>query len=254
MYFLSKIRGVFSRPKNKFHMNRRFNRKTGYWRSITLLIAVFCLVCTLKPVSGAIVSIVFDIQTFFQSDGSSGLPIGSTLFLIASESDTPSTPQSFGDALIANSISSDEVLIATSFLNGAPGFNDGSPVPGEHFEEIPERPASLFDGMNFLYVRFFDYQQGASVVGTDISWGTSTVLDLSASHDSGAPVFDREIDLLLAFFDDATATNQNNFVVIPEPGTFSLIALAGLGLAALNRRNSQAKLIVKSSSLSQTKL
>lgn len=234
-------------------MNRRFNRKTGYWRSITLLIAVFCLVCTLKPVSGAIVSIEFDILTFFQSDGSSGLPIGSTLFLIASESDTPSTPQSFGDALIANSISSDEVLIATSFLNGAPGFNDGISVPGEHFEEL-ERSASLFDGMNFLYVRFFDYQQGANVVGTDISWGTSTVLDLSASYDFGAPVFDPELDLLLALFDDATATNQNNFVVIPEPGTFSLIALAGLGLAALNRRNSRAKLIVKSSSLSQTKL
>jgi hypothetical protein len=228
--------------------NQRANSISRHrWRPACLAILLGSILLS-TTAQGATVFLTLDIfEGLYKFDGTTELEIGSTFYLIASAVDTPSTPQPFGDGLIANSVSSNEVLVATLFLNGADLFED-PPVAGDHYQQLT-LDASIFDGMNHLYVRFFDYTEGARVVGSNIFWGTTSSIELTFGGD------DPNLLLVDAFFDGVNAaTNENTFVAIPEPGTFGLVALAGLGLAALGRRNARAKLLAESKPLSDAKL
>jgi hypothetical protein len=224
--------------------NIRVSSSSGHRLRSACLAAILCWSFGVAAARGSVVLIELDIFTFYESDGTTPLAIGSTFYLIASDSATPSNPQSFGDAFIANSTASNEVLIASLTLNGAPFFNP-SPEDGEHYQELIV-DAALLTGMTHLYVRFFDYQSGLQVVGSNIYWGTTAAIDLTINSVGG-------FDFAEAYFDDTSATNQANFIAIPEPGTFGLVALAGLGLAALGRRNRHAKKVPGRAFLPDTK-
>jgi hypothetical protein len=172
----------------------------------------------------------FNIQL---TSGGSELPLNSTFYLIGSATTNTTTPAPFGDALIADSIGPDEYLIARLQLN----WVDGT-VEGEHSQTL----FNVFvpDNIEFAYIRFFDYQDGLSVVGTNIAWGQSGTIVFSG--------FGNVVDLFFGDGEDGyqdmgnTVANQtNNFVVIPEPGTLNLILLAGAGILYLRRNLTKLK-------------
>ncbi len=128
---------------------------------------------------------------------------------------------------IAEGTTGDDVFLGSVTIGTGTGSN------GTFFVSI-EYDSDL---INYVYLRFFDYQGPGNVTGM-VYWGNS----------SNFYVGDPEFGVKIQDFNDGApnslvASNYNNFVVIPEPGTANLIVLVA-GMAWVMRtslRKSNAK-------------
>lgn len=81
------------------------------------------------------------------------------------------------------------------------------------------------DDVDYLYIRFYDYQNGIPI-GDEIAWGMSALVDVT-----GFDPFFPFIDVDFAPDTDLIVGQTNCFAIIPEPGSGSLL-LAALGVGA----------------------
>lgn len=168
----------------------------------------------LSSVYSAIIGLDLEVSFGLFLPNDDPLPDGSTVYVIASPnaSGTPLGPTSWGNALISDSTQGGETIIATFALDST--TFSGVPGEGTHAQAW----SGLFDTDQFagIYLRFFNSPLDP-VGGQNIAWGQT---DIIAPYD---------ISFGFAFFDfdqKEVADQTNNFVVIPEPGTMSLMVLA----------------------------
>jgi hypothetical protein len=206
------------------------SRPVRFARMLATATALFCL--NAGPASAVETFLYVDIFPPGLTDGGSALPLNSTMYLIGSSVNATSNPQPLGNGLNASSVSSNETLVATMFLN----YVDGT-LDGEHSQVFVIDSSELFD---YYYIRFFNYTGGSSVEGSNIAWGTTAVLQ----PDNFAPQQEA-----LEFNGGATSAT-NTFAVIPEPGTMQLFLFAAvlvvLYLVRIERRRTRQGMVTGS--------
>lgn len=156
------------------------------------------------------VNLILTITTPLLDGDGNALADGSVFYVIGNQSGNVNPMQSFGDSFIADSTTGDDVIIAELILDSST-----TGTPGTMFVSIPNAFDS--DDIDFLYLRFFDFQDPPPVAGTNIPWGTTSPTNYTVAFG-------------LAFYDTegAQVSATNNFIVIPEPGTLHLFVVAGL--------------------------
>ncbi len=190
-----------------------------------LLVLVSAAFFAVAAAHAANVALVVNItQPLLDGDGNP-LADGSVIYVIGSGDNVADGMQSAGGSLIANSTQGDDVIIATMIMDSST-----TGVPGTMTAGFP----GVLDTstINFLYLRFFDYQGAGVPVGEDIAWGETDPQTYTG------PFFGT------AFLnvDGGQVSATNNFTVIPEPGTLHLFVVAGLVLALFcARRDSQGR-------------
>ncbi len=191
------------------------SRHTIRWLPGLLFAAVFLWA---GLAHGQTVNLILHITTpLTEADGTTPLQDGSVVYLIGNQSGNVNPMETFGDALIANSTTGDDILVAQLVVDSS-----GTAGAGTIFTSISGVDVSQID---YFYLRFFDYQDSAPPTGEGIPWGTT--VPEQYTEDFGLAFFDTE---------GAPITRTNDFIVIPEPGTMHLFVAAGLLLALLGAR------------------
>lgn len=146
------------------------------------------------------------------------LPDGSIVYIVGSLDDVVNPMQSFGTNYIAKSTTGDDVILGTVRIGQGVPSNSGRFI----WSGIVQRFTNV-------YIRYFDSTN--EPVSGYTNWGESTMKTVSFLPLGGALVdFAPSTNLY--------ATNQDNFVVIPEPGTLSLM---GVGLFCIFWRRRRAR-------------
>lgn len=155
-------------------------------------------------------------------DGVTPVADGSWIMIIGSVDSIIDPMAQGGNGYIANSVTGDDVIIGMMQVDaGLRGWGVEA-AGGFHIDD------SLY---NYVYIRVFD---SAGPLTGDICWGTSDIVDLPSIQDPG---------IGNVYFLDVpgfTLTNQDTFVIIPEPSTANLILLVG-GIAWAMRTNIRRK-------------
>jgi hypothetical protein len=193
------------------------------WMSVGISALVLLFFMTAHPAHAANLNLQVSITDgLLQDDETTDLPDNSIVYVILSTG-TVNPPVEVGGGLIADSTTGGDLLLATLRID-----QDGIFFP---------QSAGIYDSSIYthVYLRFFDYQGSEPVEGTNF-WGTTEAVLISTTPFG------------IAFADFAggdAATNENVFVVIPEPGTMGLLLMAGgifasLGFCSRRRfRNSE---------------
>lgn len=145
------------------------------------------------------------LQPILGGDEVTPLADGSWVFIIGSADDVIDPMVQIGTNYIAYSTTSNDVILGVVKIDSSLG-------PGT-FATTVQYDSSL---INYVYIRFFDTT--GDLTGM-IYWGTSTVFELGVTLGVSTVQFDQD--------DQLVATNYNNFIVIPEPGTANLLLLVG---------------------------
>lgn len=170
-----------------------------------------CCLGVLLPalyVHGATVTLIAFSSFELQDGDGNPLPDGSIIEIIGSTDAVQDGHVPFGSGFVWGSTQGDDIILATTVVDSSLG-------PGTFFT------STTYDDtvVNFLYIRFYDTTTPS---GTNVAWGSS-------------PMFDATSFFNVQFQDftvaDTPVTQTNNFVVIPEPGSFSLLAFFGFLLA-----------------------
>lgn len=182
------------------------------WMPVGVLALVALFLLTAQPVDAANLNLQVSITDgLLRDDGSTDLDDNSIVYVILATSSTVNPPQSVGGGLIANSTTGGDLLLATLRID-----QDGIFFP---------QSAGIYDSSIYthVYLRFFDYQGAEPVEGTNF-WGTTEAVEISTTPFGIA---------FANFAGGDAATNENVFVVIPEPGTMGLMLMAGGIFASL---------------------
>jgi hypothetical protein len=157
-------------------------------------------------------ALIVDLDAFvdmaiLQEDLSTPLADGTWVYIIGSGDATNDGMEVYGGTnLIAGSVLGDDVILGVIQipLNELSGS-------GRFFARVEYES----DDINFVYLRFFN-ATSMPITGM-VWWGTSSMFQLGVTLGVATVQFDQ--------FDQLAATNQNNFVVIPEPSSMNLFVL-----------------------------
>lgn len=157
-------------------------------------------------------ALIVDLDAFvdmaiLQEDLTTPLADGSWVYIIGSGDSTNDGMTVYGSTnLIADSVQGDDVILGVIQipLNSTPGS-------GTFFTTVQYES----DDVNFVYLRFFS-TTSFPITGM-VWWGTSSMFQLGVTLGVATVQFDQ--------IDQLAATNQNNFVVIPEPSSMNLFVL-----------------------------
>lgn len=142
--------------------------------------------------------------------GTTPLADGSIVQIIGSY-DSIIDPIGTSGTNVTGSTTGDDVILATIAINSANLGSNGTFYVSNIFYES--------DDIKNMYIRFYDTTN--SLVGM-ISWGESPMTNVE---------YDAFGSIVVDFIGGYSATNQNSFVVIPEPNTMSFI-LMWVGMVA----------------------
>lgn len=185
------------------------------WRysGIILLMVAFCAV--------AARALIVDLDAYVDSailgpDGVTPLADGSLVYIIGSSNNIIDPPSSVGTNLQAETVTGDDVILGVVTIGLNAISNSGTFFSTVNFES---------DEINYVYIRFFD---SMGPLTGQLYWGTSTIFQLGLTLGVATVEFDQPGQLI--------ATNQNNFVVIPEPSSMNLFVLVAGMLWSMRRR------------------
>ena len=121
-----------------------------------------------------------------------------------------------GTNLVAGSTTGDDVILGQITINSGMTGSNGTFFTTIHYESTQ---------VGYVYLRFFEFTNNVPVTGL-VYWGTSVIHQLSPTPTLGVNSVDFNPNGTLV------ATNLNNFVSVPEPGTANLLVLvAGIAWA-----------------------
>lgn len=157
-------------------------------------------------------ALIVDLDAFvdlaiLQEDLSTPLADGSWVYIIGSGDATNDGMEVYGGTnLIAGSVLGDDVILGVIQIPLNSTTNSGTFFTTVQYES---------DDINFVYLRFFN-ATSMPITGM-VWWGTSSMFQLGVTLGVATVQFDQ--------FEQLAATNQNNFVVIPEPSSMNLFVL-----------------------------
>ena len=161
---------------------------------------------------GATISLhVYTSAILQKGDASTPLANGSYVMIVGSSDNQRESFQTYGGTNLLTDLSTDILIGTLTLINGNGSFDSG----GFTYDS---------DVVSHLYVYFFDNSTWPIEGITD--WGYTVPVAISATQEFTGSV---SIDLA---GQNVSASNTDNFVVIPEPTTASLL-LFFLGMAAL---------------------
>lgn len=137
---------------------------------------------------------------------------GSMVYIMGSSNDVADSPPTISGGLVAHGVTNDDTYI------GHVRIGDGVSSNGTFFTSNYEFDS---DQVKYVYLRFFETNPpGQYIDGTGIWWNTSPTFS-ATNFNPWAP------QVNVDFIGNYAATNRNDFVVIPEPGTGILVVLCG---------------------------
>ena len=175
---------------------------------ICLVLVCFCAI----PAKALIVDLdAYVDMAILQQDLTTPLADGSWVFIMGSGDAVNDGMATFGGTnLIAESTLGDDVILGMIQIPLNSTNNSGMFFVTVQYES---------DDINYAYLRFFD-TSNYPITGL-LWWGTSSMFQLGVTLGVSTVQFDQDYQL--------ATTNQNNFVVIPEPSSLNLFVLvAGL--------------------------
>jgi hypothetical protein len=194
-------------------------RSYSVWRVFGVA-ALLCMSTALSSHGATVILQAFVSFAINDNGNVNPLADGSIVYLFGTDSGTVEDPLEDGNGdLIAQSVQGDNVFLATITI-GEGIFSAGTGL----FAVAVEVP----DNIEYFYIRFFDTDVHP-VQGTDIYWGESDAIQRQFIID-GMYQADFNPD------DDLYTDQQDNFVVIPEPGTMQLVLLAGFVVVFLSMK------------------
>lgn len=166
-------------------------------------------------------------------NGGVSLPDNSIVLIFGSGDNVNDGPTEYGDGFIADSTQNDDVYLGWARIDN-PSYDDGGgPVDGTF---VSDQVISFnTDDIGFIYIRFFDTTD-YPVQGEDIDWGYSDATAYNLQFNTA--IWDGGPDL--------ETTETDNFYVIPEPRTLSLLLLmlplaAGMRVGMARARRSRQR-------------
>lgn len=198
-----------------FRMDRRTQQR---WR--VFWVAVCLAVTGLIGAHAALVTLYAYVSySIYGPGGTTPLANNSLVYIIGSSNSVIDPMASWGSPAtnyIAGTTTGDDVFLGTVRIG------DNVDSNGTFFVVV-EFDSDL---VKYVYLRFFDWQDNEPVTGM-VYWGQSSNFFIG-NPTLGVSVVDFNQDAPNSLI----ASNQNNFVVIPEPGTANLLILvAGMAWA-----------------------
>jgi hypothetical protein len=193
----------------------RMGSRVFFRRYAGILLVAFSLVAV------AARALIVDLDAFVDNaitgpDGITPLADGSLVYIIGSSNNLIDPPISVGTNIIGDSVTGDDIILGIVRIGDNSISNSGTFFTTVQFES---------DEINYVYIRFFD--SPGPLTGS-LYWGTSTIFQLGITVGVATVQFDQPGDL--------SATNQNNFVIIPEPSTLNLFVVVAGMLWTIRRR------------------
>lgn len=181
------------------------NAGRGY---LSLLFASFLLFAV--PAHALLVDLDAYVEfPILGNDGMTPLADGSWVVIIGSGDAVQDPMFSLGTNFVALSVTGDDVILGAIQLPLNVGTNSGEFFTTVQYES---------DTINYTYIRFFDTP--GPLTG-QLYWGTSDMYQLGVTLGVSTVQYDPGTNLV--------ATNNNNFIIIPEPSTANLfVVVAGM--------------------------
>lgn len=189
-------------------MSRKLQKN---WRMFWAALALALGIAT--SASAALINLqAWVTYALLNADGTTPLADGSVVQIIGSF-DNVADPLQFSGSNLTSGVTGDDVLIASITIQSSILGSNGTFYTGDYYYES--------DDIQNMYIRFYDTT--GPLTGL-LSWGQSPVTN-ALHHEFGG--------IFIDFVGNYAATNQNNFVVIPEPGTLNFILMWAGMLAAM---------------------
>ena len=181
-----------------------------------------CCLGVLLPavyVHGATISLIaFSTFALTDQDGIA-LPDGSIVEIVGITGPDPTQGGHvpFGDGFVWGSTqaggtnTTPDIILATTIVDSTLTGLDGTFFVSTTYDDTV---------VNYIYIRFYDTDTPG---GSNVAWGSSLTFDATSFFNVQFQNFTPTTDI--------PVTQTNNFVVIPEPGSFSLLAFFGFLLA-----------------------
>jgi hypothetical protein len=186
--------------------------KRGYVAKAILWIGlVFCLLSTPSAKALIVDLDAYVANPILQQNLLTPLADGSWVFIMGSSNNVNDGMATFGGTnIIAASVLGDDVILGMIQIPLGSTNNSGKFFTTVQYES---------DNVKYAYLRFFN-TTSFPITGS-VYWGTSSMFQLGVTLGVSTVQFDQGTQL--------ATTNQNNFVVIPEPSSMNLfILVAGM--------------------------
>ncbi len=182
------------------------------WKVLVGALAILLGLAVAAP--GALINLqAYVLYALMNESGTIPLADGSLVQIIGSE-DAVADPMTMLGSNVISTVSGDDIVLSTITIQSAMLGSNGTFYAGNIYYDSDE--------IHNVYIRFFDTT--GPITGL-ISWGQSDLFTAD-EHQFGVNFID--------FGGIYAATNENNFVVIPEPGTLNLM-LVWLGMVGALR-------------------
>lgn len=193
------------------------------WRWFWAVLAAALL--AVGTAQGAIINLqAYILYALLNNDGTTPLADGSMVQIIGS-SDSVADPMLMSGTNATGFTTSNDTILATITIQSSALGSNGTFFVGDYYFNSDE--------VKYMYLRFYD-TTNSTLTGM-VYWGQSPITN--AQHDQFGVL---EMDFIGGYL----ATNLNNFVVIPEPGTMNLIFVWVSMVAAMRasmKRDQQKK-------------
>ena len=184
---------------------------TRGWRRIGAILALS--LALVSSASSALINLqAYILYALVNNDGTMPLADGSLVQIIGSYDAIANPMETYGSSLIAEP-TGDDLIIATITIQSSILSSNGTFYSGAYYYQSDE--------VRYMYLRFYD--SPGPLVG-DIYWGQSPVTN--AEHDQFGGLF-------MDFVGGYATDHEDNFVVIPEPGTLNLMLVWATTIAAM---------------------
>ena len=205
----------------------RGNMKREF-RQLGRMLAVVCglLFAGLPAARAALVSLdIYVTYSILDNTGSAPLADGSWVIVVGSSDNVNDGMVTYGTTnYIANSAQGNDIVLGTVFIGDNSFANTGKFFQTFQYDTT--------QNVGYVYVRYFQ-TTGSDITGM-VHYGQSDVFNLNPTNFG-------VVSIDAASLSSLVASNFDNFVVIPEPGTAQLLFLAGGMLFAARMTRKRAK-------------